>query len=955
MFFHKFLHNLPPRRCLRPRAACRLSHARHSNRARVPCRILFTPRRSAACPAGFVVTPDPSNPGPPPPSVPPSGTAPAADSWVLRHRLVVPEPPAGYCDRPELTARCDPTRRRTVLVMAPGGFGKTTVLAAACRQASADGVPVAWLTLDPGDDDAALDAYLAVAFRAAGVDPLDARAAPAAAQRHPRTALTLRAVEERGAPCVLALDELERVTDPDAVALLAFLLHAAPPCLHLALACRDLPPGLDATPVLGADAEFVTASDLAFSRPDVARFFSLSLSRAELDAVYRESSGWPIALRIRKNRDALSESGSRVARNVVDRWIEGRFWDSIPDADRERLLDLGVFEWIDEDLAVDVFDVHGILRRLADLPALAGLLERVDRSARVYRLHPLLREHCAGRRQRKTPARHRALHRRLARALARRGHTVDAMRHATAAGDRPLAGRLFLDSGGLQRWVHEGTDRLIAASRLLDEDSIAAEPRLALARAVVLALAGRLGEARDTCAAATANANGTDAGPAFALEARIAHGMIRMTGAASPGTEDARAHRAAVECIADTPSAPTALRAGMAFTLCFRANQQGDFAAARARARRARRLPVGGSKFIAMALADQLGQIAMATGRVRDARKWYGALSRFARAHFLDDPRFVGHAEALTRELDLERGRLRTAAPGEPRSARDVYRGGVHCAHYAAATELALDRASARSVDDALVALDDMWGYARDTGLEMLERLVPALRVSVLADAGRLGEAERTWQTADLPATDAGCIDLQSQSWREMEAVACARLRLLARRGNLQAARRLAARIDRVATGRNLVRTRMRALALRVQIEHHAGARGAVRTALRAYLDLYAGTDYARPLARLRAGPALLGRLLDADADRTCAPAAAALLARIARGAGDGAPRLTARQRDVLRRLPTQPDKAIARALGLTVDGVRYHLRAVYRKLGVGSRCDAVSRARRLGILPPPA
>ena len=69
---------------------------------------------------------------------------------MLRHRVAVPELPARYCDRPALTDRCALTRRRITVLAAPGGFGKTTVLAAACRAEATRGVPVASPHFSPG-------------------------------------------------------------------------------------------------------------------------------------------------------------------------------------------------------------------------------------------------------------------------------------------------------------------------------------------------------------------------------------------------------------------------------------------------------------------------------------------------------------------------------------------------------------------------------------------------------------------------------------------------------------------------------------------------------------------------------------------------------------------------------------------------------------------------------------
>ena len=54
-------------------------------------------------------------------------------SWLLRRKVTVPERTAGYMDRAGLVERTMPTRSRLTVLLAPGGFGKTTVLAECCR------------------------------------------------------------------------------------------------------------------------------------------------------------------------------------------------------------------------------------------------------------------------------------------------------------------------------------------------------------------------------------------------------------------------------------------------------------------------------------------------------------------------------------------------------------------------------------------------------------------------------------------------------------------------------------------------------------------------------------------------------------------------------------------------------------------------------------------------------
>ena len=80
-----------------------------------------------------------------------------------------------------------------------------------------------------------------------------------------------------------------------------------------------------------------------------------------------------------------------------------------------------------------------------------------------------------------------------------------------------------------------------------------------------------------------------------------------------------------------------------------------------------------------------------------------------------------------------------------------------------------------------------------------------------------------TWRASGLPETDSHCLDLDRWSWRELEAIACARLRLYAARGEVSAGDSLAEDLVRIAVERRLRRTLMRALALRLQIRHAAG------------------------------------------------------------------------------------------------------------------------------------
>ena len=81
--------------------------------------------------------------------------------------------------------------------------------------------------------------------------------------------------------------------------------------------------------------------------------------------------------------------------------------------------------------------------------------------------------------------------------------------------------------------------------------------------------------------------------------------------------------------------------------------------------------------------------------------------------------------------------------------------------------------------------------------------------------------------------------------------------------------------------------------------------------------------------------------------------AGSVVLSPMARRAPPPAPGLTPRELEVLRWLGAgEPNKAIARRLGIAEATVRVHLTAVFRELGVSSRTQALLEARRRGLLP---
>ena len=873
----------------------------------------------------------------------------ASSPWLLREKVAIPERVTGYVHRAELEDRAMPDRRRLTVLMAAAGFGKTTLLAECARRLRRRGVAVAYVSLDEHETPESLDAYVAFACEAAGLRvEMVAGEAPIAAAG--RLVAVMRSIELLARPFCIAIDGLEMLGRRDNVAILDFLLRRGPANLHLAFACRQIPNGLNVGgSVLEGGAGIIGTEDLRFSRPEVARYFGLRLSRRALTKAVKQTSGWPFALSLIRNGAGRGPKRQDTVTGVAGSWIESRLFAQLTPGDRDLVLDLGLFDWIDEELLNETLGPKES-DRLRSMPVLEGLLRRVRvHAADRWELHALVRTYCAAGRLREEPARFHLVHRRIAGALARRSETVAAMRHAVRGGDPILAGDILLRSGGVRIWLRQGVARYREADGLLSADAIARSPRLKLVRCAALMLSGKQAAARAVYA--ECSRTGSEDGEYRVDDCIVRAAMVVYGGEPvnSPWLRDVADDSA---LSARSPRLDATTRGCFEYGRSVLHFLKGEFDPALEGLANARELASGNS-YIGFYSEVLGGQLAFFQGRVEDAEASYARARRIARRYFMVDPVAATACEVTFSELELEcnRGWSSTKKLGMG-PAWAV--GGVPFSYFATAVNVYIDHESrAGRAEEALATTNVLLGRARRTGLATFARLLAALRVSLLVVVGRPAEAERLWRRESLPERTACCVDPAAQSLRELEAVAEARARLLIAARRYEEARRMLRVLDGVAAARSWRRTRMRAVALLVLLEHTARDWTACLGRLTEYLVLFRETPYSWPL--LREGDAcaeVLSLFLRSGADSPDDRAARSLLAaaRAARDASE--PSFTEREREILRQLPGRRIKEVAASVGLSVHGVRYHLRKLFAKLDVSTRAELLRRAEETGLVP---
>ena len=196
---------------------------------------------------------------------------------LLRTKLHIPRLKAGTVTRSRLTQKLTNSSQGTAklaLIVAPAGFGKTTLLSA-WHTANPDH-PLAWLSLDDDDNDPSrFWSYTAGALETLAPDiPKGSLSRLPVGQVPEETILTHFINELTAVPRVFTyvLDDFHTISNPEILEWLAFVIEHHPPNMHLVLSTRAVPQLPLAQPRAQGRLTEITIQDLRFTSAETATF-----------------------------------------------------------------------------------------------------------------------------------------------------------------------------------------------------------------------------------------------------------------------------------------------------------------------------------------------------------------------------------------------------------------------------------------------------------------------------------------------------------------------------------------------------------------------------------------------------------------------------------------------------------------------------------------------------------
>jgi len=342
--------------------------------------------------------------------------------------------------------------RPIVSVVAPAGYGKTTLLA---QWAEANGQAFAWVSAGEGDNDAkVLLRYVAEALDA--VEPIDRRVFDALASRGslvpgsvvPRLCWSFCSMSS---PVVLVLDDVHVLHNPECQAAVSLLADHVPPGSRLVLAGRAEPPLRVAR--LRAEGKLleIGTGDLSLSLGEASsllRAAGIALGPDEMAELHRRTEGWPVGLYLAALylREGGALAGTVASFGGDDRFVSGylesEFLARITRQQRVFLTRTAALERMCGPLCDAVLDQGGSAATLAELAHSNLLLVPLDRRGQWYRYHHLFRDMLLAELERQEPQMISLLRRRAARWCQGNGLPEGALEYSMAAGDADTAAGL---------------------------------------------------------------------------------------------------------------------------------------------------------------------------------------------------------------------------------------------------------------------------------------------------------------------------------------------------------------------------------------------------------------------------------------------------------------------------------------------------------------------------------
>lgn len=420
-------------------------------------------------------------------------------SKLLRTKFIIPPKNPDLLPRPHLIDWMKKQKdKRLILISAPPGYGKTSLLTAYLAVSNA---PVSWFQLDPGDSDptvflanliASIQQASSGKFTDFGQASLTLLDSPDATLDPKRVIAILinELIEIDIGPHLLVIEDYHFITNPVIHTLVDFLIGNAPQDIRFIISTRTDPPfGLARLRARGLLAE-LRAPDLRFKEEEVYALLENDLPGIPPDILlklHEKTEGWAAALQIMRSSltGADPESATQVIANLsgthhhIFDYLAEEVFRRQPENRQTFLVRTAVLGQMNAAVCEQVSGVGNAQALLEELESQNLFLTSLDTQRQWFRYHTLFREFLLSRLRREQPELARQLEREAGEFFLSTGEAETAFRHFIRVPDEIAAARAALQFAPAyaERGRSEALKRYLS---MLSSDTMRRYPELLL-------------------------------------------------------------------------------------------------------------------------------------------------------------------------------------------------------------------------------------------------------------------------------------------------------------------------------------------------------------------------------------------------------------------------------------------------------------------------------------------
>jgi LuxR family maltose regulon positive regulatory protein len=378
---------------------------------------------------------------------------------LLSVKQSIPPVRPGAVSRSRLEDPLGSAATKLTLVVAPAGWGKTTLLSRWAASAAATDTRLAWVSLDHSDDEPVrfwtyvLTALHQVSDQISSAAHDLLRRSSDGPTAHALPAL-LNELAESSTDHVLVLDDFHVIAHRGVHESLEFLFSYLPPTLRIVIGSRADPPLPLARMRVRGELTELRAADLRFTVEESAALLS-TVAETELDtqtatAVWERSEGWAAGLQLAGLTLRGSPGNGAAARIGADTrhlfdYFAAEVLPALAPLQRDLLMGTAPLEFLSGSLCDAALDVQGSAAVLTELELADLFVVALDPEREWYRCHRLLRDALLRSPKAEAGPAEGDVLRRAASWFEEHDRVDDAVRHLLSAGDTGDAQRLLAD------------------------------------------------------------------------------------------------------------------------------------------------------------------------------------------------------------------------------------------------------------------------------------------------------------------------------------------------------------------------------------------------------------------------------------------------------------------------------------------------------------------------------